>query len=698
MRRAGPAGSALLLALLLGGAPVALGSTGAAAPTTGPASAPDTRTLVPVAQLGAGAGRLTTLGTDAFVASGRVVVVVDTAQAAHPAERARTAPFDAVVVDLAAADGVLYVLTADGRLHAMDAAQPRRRLTTSKPGLFGAPRRVVVRGRLGAVLGAHDVVLVDLAPGGGLARLGQIVLTGAVESAILTDDYLYIAGENRLATVDVRVPARPARVDEQLLTEVVAAGLGSSLYLADGQLYATLGQPADDTLQRPDLWIFTLADPARPALRHTVALDDWRSVAVVAAGGFAHLLGEAAPYDGSLALRSVDLADPVRPQTSGTLALGRPRLGLSELGLALQEPGEGQALRLAATNGRDLVLAAPAPADAVELGRAAVGGWSITDVALHGPRALVADGGAGLRVLDLSDPAEPSMATVPSTGWGPFAVAPAPLGAAGSGAVAWTSMGDEALAVDVTDLAHPGVVGRLPLDRIWSDIAVDRDGTVLGIDGDGWLTLVDGRAPASPRRLGQIRAMVGPDAGPAACRDPWLGLDGSLALVRCRAERGGIVAVDVSDRATPRLLGTLAFDDVPFTWPSIGPGLMLLPTKEYLGPAQPLSGLRVIDLAGGPAAREIALYPLCASATTLFGPTALVRGCGEELHLLDLRHPAEPRVMANIVLDIGSAPYKGAGPRLALNERLALVAEPDGYRGLVVLERRGRLFLPSLRR
>jgi len=137
--------------------------------------------------------------------------------------------------------------------------------------------------------------------------------------------------------------------------------------------------------------------------------------------------------------------------------------------------------------------------------------------------------------------------------------------------------------IDVSDPTAPREVGRLP------SAGDSRDVFVLGktaylADGPGGLRIVDVRDPSSPREVGVLPA-----------RDLTRGVNGvrvAGTTAYLTEGEGGLRIADVSDPARPRELGSLASGDISF-------GLFVQDQVVLL--ADNSAGLRIID-AGDPTA------------------------------------------------------------------------------------------------
>ena len=140
---------------------------------------------------------------------------------------------------------------------------------------------------------------------------------------------------------------------------------------------------------------------------------------------------------------------------------------------------------------RLVVLDVSNPASPVVLGQSAVLPGTVMYVAVAGTLAYVVAGGAGLRVVDVSNPAAPRQ-----VGYYPGRAE----GVAVSGTLAYVAAGD-LLVVDVSNPAAPRELGFYDTPGYAYGVAVS--GTLAYVaDEEGGLRVVDVSNPASPRELG----------------------------------------------------------------------------------------------------------------------------------------------------------------------------------------------------
>lgn len=389
----------------------------------------------------------------------------------------------------------------------------------------------------------------------------------------------------------------------------------------------------------------------------------------------------------------IDLSAPARPRRRDALAccgtfmawapiaLGPGRLYASEVldsdlaSFPLDEPagfGEGQAIALR-------------------------GRWA--DGAADDERLVLAQGGGGLDIVDLRDPAAPRAQPRYEDQGDAERVAL-------DGSTAYVVGGDVAglrglSVLDLSEPERPVVVARrgpdLDLGREGPrllhgalDVATGAGRLALLSTFDGrehLLELLDPRDPDAEAPLGTLRLR-----GQGAAGEPRVDLAGDLAAVALGEQ--GLRIVDVSTPRAPRLLGAIeavaAVYDV-----AVAGDLALAIAGEH--------GLRVLDVADPRVPRELGSFDPVAPVRCVAVQGALAATCAGDLRLLDLGEPARPveigrwappeaatwtseRPLRAVALRDGLAFLSGAGADL----RVLDLAEPARPRELGRLEGQGQ--------
>ncbi len=234
-------------------------------------------------------------------------------------------------------------------------------------------------------------------------------------------------------------------------------------------------------------------------------------------------------------LVGVDLADPANARRLGQSA----PLGTAIRAVAVDAAGQAY---VALGTGGLVIFDVSDAARPRELARLATG-WSVNDVALaaDGRTAYLAEGSRGLRIVDVARPDRPTELGRLDTPGDALAVS---LDEAGRAYLA--DWGTGLRIVDVADPAAPAELGWLDTPGEAADVAVAA-GIALVADRLEGIHVLDVGRPEAPRELGALRL----DAGSA--ERVAIEADGRRGYVA--AQDGGLLAVDLGDRAAPRLLG-----------------------------------------------------------------------------------------------------------------------------------------------
>ncbi len=549
-------------------------------------------------------------GQRAYVAQGQRLRVVDLSDPSAPAVLGETDWLGFYLEDLVLRPP--YVLAAAGQagLRVFDVSDPAHiRLAGGLVG--GTPvYALAVQGeRAYVAAGRQGLVILDIADPLAPRVLGQLTAIGPdffdrLENAsdvAVSGSVAFVSNNDEygLWAVDVSDPGAPRRLDYATQQDGVAVAVsGAHVYLVDNDSGLTVYDATDpsrlalvgglDARRAHDIAIagshaylattgeVKVLDVANPAATRQVA-----SIAVPGSGLSVQVSGSLALVaDGSGGLRLAGVADPAAPVPVGALGeLGEPRVVATcrqhaYVGTAT-EPG------LAAVDLTD--LRHPRVTSFVALPQTPL------DVLCHGQQVYVADGYAGLHVLDASDPARLR----------PLAVLAPPGYMAGLAALDTTLYVAAAFddqyrglvrVVDVSEPSAPAEVGAV-------FTPVDAHGPITVGAGRLWVAdsagvqAFDLGEPRAPRLVSQLPgyhvgiAVTGMtaavltqsrlslyDIGDPVTWRPRGGLDltgafypastldvfGSRAWV---AANGGLLGVDLAEPDTPRLAATTT--DVP---------------------------------------------------------------------------------------------------------------------------------------
>jgi len=262
--------------------------------------------------------------------------------------------------------------------------------------------------------------------------------------------------------------------------------------------------------------------------------------------------------------------------------------------------------------------------------------------------AYVADGTAGLQVVDISDPAAPKRLggyNTSGTAWAAHV----------AGGIAYVADGTAGLQViDVSNPAAPTRLGGYDTSGVAS--AVQVVGTIAYVaDGDAGLQVIDVSNPAFP--IFQSRFATISYAGDVK-------VVGNIAHVLSRsAVQGGLEMVDVTDPANPALVGSFYFEANFFGSLDVVDGFAYVATGD--------SGLQILDV-GDPAAPALAGSFNRFAGVPFAGTTEGVHVVGNIAHLthrtfagvtiyngyslVDVSDPAHPRQVGGfLAVDTGGA-------------------------------------------
>jgi hypothetical protein len=210
-------------------------------------------------------------------------------------------------------------------------------------------------------------------------------------------------------------------------------------------------------------------------------------------------------------------------------------------------------------------------------------GQTAFGVAVSGDYAYVGASTAGLSVYDVSDPAAPTRVTT-------LAVSGASvLKVAVDGTTAYISGGNAGFrTVDITDPESPAVLGSFATTGFATNVAY-ADGLAYVLSNGFGLAVLDVTDPAMPAQVGTF--------GIASSQVRGIQLDGTTAFVTSQA---GLVVLDITDPAAITEVGFLAFDNT-----GSGQSVVRVGDAAYVG--NRFDGVRVIDVASLAAPEEIAV-------------------------------------------------------------------------------------------
>ena len=238
-------------------------------------------------------------------------------------------------------------------------------------------------------------------------------------------------------------------------------------------------------------------------------------------------------------------------------------------------------------------------------------------VAVSGGFAYIADVGAGLRVVDVSDPARPRAVGYNDTPDEAFSVAV-------SGGFAYIAdMGAGLRVIDISNPAQPHEVGYYETPGEAHGVVVSGGFAYVADMGAG-LRVIDISNPAQPHEAGYY------DTPGRA-----LGVAVSDGFAYVADYGSGLGVIDVSNPAQPREAG---YCDTP------GNAWDVAVYGRFAYVADELSGLRVVDVSDPAQPREVGYYdtPSYAYGIAVSGGFAFVADWYSGLRLVEISNPAQP--------------------------------------------------------
>jgi len=510
-------------------------------------------------------------------------------------------------------------------------------------------RDIVVRdGYAYVAASGAGLLILDVRPPETPTVIGRAPLEGVAAMVRLQGNLAYVAaGAKGLRIVDITDPVAPRELGayRQIVSDF--ALVGTYAYVVTRNLEQV-----------------NVSDPAAPRLERK--LEDWAD-AVDAVGTHLYVaISEARPGTERFgSLRVFDVAIPRRPQVLFTVPVGDQARGVLVHGdrVYYQGPARLTAVAQAIPGSLGPVLGASNTPDSVQ------------NLYATSRQVLLAAGRAGLRVVDVANPAAMRERQVMDT-----------LGSAESVAV-WGSYafvedegsGNRILVIDTGDPAEPRVRAAIPVGVDHGAIAAAGNGYLYIGTPDRQLRVFDVRVPAQPR---QIAAIPMP-------RDPLSGREMSIWRIvveedTAKEQRHVYLAndewlrvYDVADPASPREVSR---------WRSSGGAtdLAVHDRRAYvLGPSTGSfpgrPSLQIVDVFDFASPIEFGVVPAIGSqgGVQTDGQAVFVEG----LQVVDVRNPEKPADGTRLTLE-------GRSRDSALfEERLYLArSHPEGGGTLMVID------------
>lgn len=540
---------------------------------------------------------VTQSGAFAYAGMGPRLVVMDTLDPANPVTLGRSPLLGAVIQDLAVNGNYAYAALGDTGLAVLNVAVPDRPTVVGTLDTAGFAGGLVVSGTLAYVADeTNGLVIVNVADKAAPVVVGQIGagVWSAYDVALQGTHAFVAAGPHGVVALNVANAAAPlslAVYDTPGFAEAVAADAQDLVFVADGT--AVLTVELEDPTSSP---YFSL-DGVYPTSGWAAGLTLMGSYALVAQGDAGLTVLNAADPDHLTAVTTYDSAGWAQ-DSSAQLDIVALADGASVRFLRLEA---GSTLTpMAALNGAGNVQRLT-----VNQGFAYASG--LTD--LHLVR---------LFTFSASQPNPATVSTLPMHGLGEGWTA---------GHFTYLAAGDLSL-YDVSDPAAPVWLSTYVTPGEAQAVVV-AEGLAYVADGSQGLLIIDVSDPAHPVLVGAL---------PAAAPQSFLALERQRDTLAIAAGFGGLVLVDVSNPAAPVVSGSA--DTAGFA-----ESLVLDDTRVYL--ADGSDGLRIFDIRNPAAPVEIGALDTAGQThdVKLIGGTAFIADDAAGMQIVDLVNPAQPQAL-----------------------------------------------------
>jgi hypothetical protein len=500
-------------------------------------------------------------------------------------------------------------------------------------------------------------------------------LGGSLEAVAAAGSLVYLGVGSRLIVLDVSTPRIPRLVGQS----APLPGIIRDLTVAGRYVYAAT--------EGDGLRILDLVDPAHPVVIGWLDTPGW-ATAVTVVGPYAYVA------DGSGGLRIIDVSIPQQPREqgsvqsigwasgvtiSGTFAyLADGDNGLLEIDITDPTAPREMRQQWAGMAYEDVVVAWPyayvsdragglqtfdlvgSPSSP---GMTMIGGYSAVGQARRftvvGSSAYVAWGAAGLRILDLTTPINPTLLGTYDTAGVIQDVAV--VGTRAYVADRWTGLH----IVDITDRQHPAVLGQYDLAG-YASATVVQNGYAYVVD-TGRLRTLDRSDPAHPRDIG-LYALPGWDT-PDSSWITTVAVTGTKAIV---GHTYGVGVVNITDPTHPTTAWVAPRD------PQTSGAIDIALAGSYAYVANQTAGLEILDISSPitPTHLISVKTPKPTTAIAVVGKYAYITAGTAGVILLDVTQPLTPTV-------VGTYDTPGSAYDIAVRGSYAFVA--DGGSGLCIL-------------
>ncbi len=516
-------------------------------------------------------------GDLAYIGEGPRLTILDVSDPASPVVLGKTAPWFAMLKDIAVHGTYAYVTLGSAGLRVVDVSDPTAPVEVGAfEGGGGSCEDVVVVGDV-AYLGGGSLRVVDVSDPSAPTEVGSYHAGRSPVHIAVNGDYVYVTRPSMppnvgsLDVVDVSDPANPT------LVERVEGGNPWDVAVAPASDYVYVAYSSGD------LYAMDISDPASPTVAGHYAGGVSR---VAATGSYAYVLR-------GQGLVVLDMSDPSAPRVIGAYdSISGVDAYTADLMVA------GDYAYLAGGEGRLEIVDISDVSPPVEIGRyeSLENAGSIT--VISGTHAYVVDDEDSVRVIDVSNPPSPTARGV----YRPPEGLVSDVDVAPDDTYAYVAAGDGLHVVDVSNPISPTEVALHATPDRAKAVAVS-GGYVYVSDSDRYLRVIDVSNPLSPTETGACFMIRGADR---------LVVSGTHAYA---AAGYSLYIVDVSDPASPTEIGAF-YPQNGSPDPVYDVAVFKLSGKTY---AYLVSkrGLWVVDVSNPITPTEVSFYEIYGSAKSV---------------------------------------------------------------------------------
>jgi hypothetical protein len=577
----------------------------------------------------------------AYVGNGLRLYILNVSDPSSPILMGETEILPNVVMEVIVRGSYAYVANGDSGLRILDVSDPT---TPREIGLFeGTAQRLAIQDNFAYIDDGWGFRIIDISDPMHPTEVGYFqATTSGIE---VSGNYAYISYyvndlDGGLRIIDISDPAAPKETSYiNTQSQIMSVSIvGNYAYATDYTYTAESG-----------LSIIDISDPQQPVEISSYNTPGFaRDVTVV--GKYAYVA------DDDSGLRIIDIGNPETPFETGFYDTPGKASDVIVANTHAYVADFNEGLRIIDISNANLPNEAGFYKNTNLL--------MANEVAVSGNYAYIVDQNGGyydgwdssLRIIDISNPAAPSLIGSYDSAYGIFDLAV-------DGEYAYLAAGSEGLRIiDLSDATNPSEVGsyictgRCPPDYT---VAVEVVGNFayVATGSDGILIIIDITEPSLPQLIGFYDT-------------PGVGIDLSVQgkLVYFADYYNRLRIIDTSDPVWPKEVGN---------YETAGSPRGVTVAGNYAYTAEGYNGVRILDISNPTAPIEVGYYnppAYAGSNVTIAGKYAYVNGY-PGLRIIDISNPTSPT-------EVGEYNY-GDGPDVAVEGNLAYLA--DGYAGLVDL-------------